>query len=125
MTWKARRDMKQRMEEDSEASRDEVSIVGESSKKNDEAQEKMGQQLSTLLAGKRCEDKRKLRQANSWELKISKMRHEDSREKKPRKDEAHKFHEKEEEKKKRRTQKRLRKRSRSKEKCEFSEEQEE
>ena len=36
--------MKQRMEEDSAAIREEVSIVGESSRKNDEAQGKMEQQ---------------------------------------------------------------------------------
>ena len=46
--------------------------------------------------------------------------------KKPRKDEGHKFHEKEVEEKNRRTQKnkRLRMRSRSKHTCEFSEEME-
>ena len=49
--------MKQNMEEDSGAIQEEVSIVGESNKKNDEEQGKMKQQSSTSLAGKRCEDK--------------------------------------------------------------------
>ena len=53
MTEKARRDMKQRMEEDSAAIREEVSIVGESSKKNGEAQGKMEQQPSTFAGGKK------------------------------------------------------------------------
>ena len=57
MTEKARRDMKQRIAKDSAAIREEVPIVGESSKKNDEAPRKMVQQPSTLLAGTRCEDK--------------------------------------------------------------------
>ena len=51
MTVKARRDMKQRMEEGSEAIREEVSIGG-SSKKNDEAQGKMKQQ-SFHISGRR------------------------------------------------------------------------
>ena len=56
----------------------------------------------------------------------SKLRYEDSREKeKLRRDEAPKLLEKEEEKKKKITHKRFRKRSCSKEKYEFSEEQEE
>ena len=68
VTVKARRDMKERAEEESAASREEVSIVGESSKKNDEAQEKMEQQPSTLLSDKRSEDEKEVRRANSWEL---------------------------------------------------------
>ena len=38
MKEKARRDVKQTMQEDSEAIQEKVSIVGESSKKNDEEQ---------------------------------------------------------------------------------------
>ena len=49
MTEKARRDMKQRMEEESTASREEVFVASESNKKKDEAQENMGQPSSTLL----------------------------------------------------------------------------
>ena len=50
MKEKARRDLKQKMEEDSEAIREEVSIVAESNKKNDKEQGKMKQQSSTSLA---------------------------------------------------------------------------
>ena len=48
----------QRMEEDSAAIREEVSIAVKSSKKNDEAPGQMEQQPSTSLAGIRCEDKK-------------------------------------------------------------------
>ena len=41
MKEKARRDMQQKMKEDSEAIREKLSIVGESNKKNDEEQGKM------------------------------------------------------------------------------------
>ena len=104
MQVKARRDMKQRMEEDSEAIWEDVSIVGESSKKNDEAQGKMKQQFSTSLAGKRCEDKQENDAGEFLGTPKCKIRHEATREKKKlRRDEGQKLSE--EEKKKRNTQK--------------------
>ena len=57
--------MKQRMEENTEAIREDVSIVGESSKKNDEAREKMKQQSTTSLTRIRSEDKQETRPGNS------------------------------------------------------------
>ena len=113
------------MEEDSEAIREEVSTVGESSKKNDEAQGKMKQQSSTSLAGKRCGDKQENEAGEFLGTPKCKIRHEATMEKqKFRRDECPKSNEKEEENK-RKTQKRLRKRSRSKNTCEFSEKKEE
>ena len=82
MTEKTRRDMKQRMEEDFAAIREEVSTVGASSKKNDEAQEKMEQLSFTSLAGKRCEDKKKNEAGEFLGTKKCMMRHEASRQKK-------------------------------------------
>ena len=55
VTEKARRNMKGRAEEELAASREEVSIVDESSKKNNEAQRNMEQQPSTLLSDKRSD----------------------------------------------------------------------
>ena len=110
---------------------EEVSIVGESSMKDDEEQVKMKQQSSTSLGGKRCEDKQENEGCEFLGTPRCKKRHEITREKKkkkkkkkPREDEGQNLNEKEEESK-RRTQKLLRKRSRSKEMCEFSEEKEE
>ena len=86
----------------------------------------MGQQSSTLLSDKRSEDKKEIEAGEFLGTHKSKLRYEDSREKKKlRRDEAPKLIEKEEQKKKNRTHKRLRKRSCSKEKYEFSEEKEE
>ena len=117
--------MKRRIEEDSEAISEEVSTVGESSKKNDEAQGKMKQQSSTSLAGKRCGDKQENESGEFFGTPKCKIRHEATiKKKKFRRDEWLKSNVKEEEKK-RKTQKRLRKRSRSKETCEFSQEKEE
>ena len=69
------------MEKDSAASRAEVSIVGESSKKKDETQGNMGQQPSTLLSDKRCEDKEEIEACEFLGTHKSKLRYEDSREK--------------------------------------------
>ena len=91
--------MKYKMKEDSEAMQEEVSNVGESNKKNDEAQGKTGQQPSTLLASKRCEDKEENEAGEFLGTQNARKRHEASKEKKKlRMDEAQKFHEKEEEK---------------------------
>ena len=118
--------MKKRMGEESTASREEVFVASESNKKKDEPQENMVQPSSTLLSDNRSEDKKEIEAGEVMETHKSKLRYEDSREKKKlRRDEAPKLLEKEEEKKKTRTHKRLRKRSCSKEKYEFSEEQEE
>ena len=78
-----------------------MSIVGESSKKKDETQGNMGQQPSTLLSDKRCEDKEEIEACEFLGTQKSKLRYEDSREKKTlRRDEAQKFFEKEDEKEK-------------------------
>ena len=100
-----------------------MSIVGESSKKNDEAQRNMEQQPSTLLSEKRSEDQKEIEASEFLGIHKSKLRYKNSREKKKlRRDEAQQFLQKEEEKKKKRIHKRLRKRSYSKEKWEISEE---
>ena len=75
--------MKQQMKEDSEAMQEEVSNVGESSKKDEEYQEKMKQQSSTSsLGGKRSEDKQENGGCEFLGTPKCKKRHEVTREKK-------------------------------------------
>ena len=68
---------------------EEVSVVGESSQKNDEEQGKRKQQSSISLAGKRCEDKQENEGGEFLGTPKCKKRHEVTREKKkPRRDEG-------------------------------------
>ena len=79
-----------------------------------------------MLSYRRSEDKKEIEAGEFLGIHKSKLRYQDSREKKKlRRDETQQFFEKEEEKKKRRDHKRPRKRSYGKEKCEISEEKEE
>ena len=101
MTEKARRDTKKRMGEESTARREEVFVACESNKKKDEAQGNMGQQSATMLSDKRREDKREIEAGEVLGTHKSKLRYEDSREKKKLKgDETPKLLEKEEEEEK-------------------------
>ena len=75
--------MKERTKEESTASRGEVCVASESSEKNEEAQENMGQQSSSLLlSDKRSEDTKEIEAGEILGPHTSKLRYEDSREKK-------------------------------------------
>ena len=66
--------MKERAKEDSSASREDVFVDCESSKKKDEAQGNMGQQSSTWLADKRSEDKKEIGAGEVMGTQTSKLR---------------------------------------------------